>query len=300
MGLRAVQIAVAGGHHLLLTGAPGTGGVMLAERLPGLLPELDDESAAEVSAIASVAGRLDGALLRWPPLQAPHHTVSAEAMFGGGAGRLPGAVSLAHRGVLLLAEAPEFTPTVLDGLVGVVDQGEVVITRGGRSVRYPARCQLVMTAHPCPCPGWVSGREAPCGCSPVVRGRYLRRLLTRPVLDRVDLCVTLTAPVPGVGSGESTAVVAARVAAARAGAAALLAGTGWRTLAEVPDTALDTAPWRLPAATTRDATDATDAGLLTPRGYHGALRVAWTIALLDGRTPTAADVAEAVDLRRIP
>jgi magnesium chelatase family protein len=296
-GRRALEVAAAGGHHLFLLGPTGTGKTMLAERLPGILPPLDDDDALQVSLIHSAAGLLagPGPLLRRPPYQAPHHTSSIAAMFGGGGHSAPGAVSLAHHGVLFLEEAPEFPHGVLAYLLQPLQVGEILIARGGATTRYPARFQLVLAAAPCPCAP-LSGAD--CACTPNARRRYRARL-TGPLLDRIDLHATLQPPTSTSGRpGETTAVVAARVAQARAAAAHRLAGTGWRTNAEIPSPALADR-WPLPSSVTAAADRALQTGWLSTRGRAGALRLAWTIADLAGRTsPTAADMAEAVDLRR--
>lgn len=296
-GRRALEVAAAGGHHLCLVGPAGAGKTMLAERLPGILPALDDDAALQVSLIHSAAGLLTGCgpMLRRPPYRAPHHTSSITEMFGGGRRHAPGAVSLAHRGVLFLDDAPQFPRGVLAYLQQPLQIGEVLIARGGVTVWYPARFQLVLAAAPCPCPP-QSG--AACGCPPNVRRRYLARL-TGPLLDRIDVHATLQPPTGTSGrAGETTAVVAARVARARAGAAQRLAGTGWRTNAEVPDRALADR-WPLSRSVTAAVDRAVETGWLSRRGHAGVRRLAWTIADLDGRTtPTADDIAEAIDLRQ--
>ena len=302
IGRRAIEVAAAGGHNLFLIGPPGAGKTMLAERIPGLLPHLDDAAALEVTAIHSVAGALPpgAALVRRPPFQSPHHTASMAALVGGGSGVAgPGALSLAHRGILFLDEAPEFSPRVLDALRQPMESGEVVLARAYGVARYPARCQLVLAANPCPCAS-AAGDQA-CSCASTVRRRYLARL-SGPLLDRVDLHVELL-PVTGAdllaepAAAEPSEAVARRVAAARAAAAARLAGTPWRVNAEVPGSALR-GRWRLPARVRSIADLAVDRGTLSARGYDRVLRVAWTIADVAGRqSPDAGDVCEAVGLR---
>jgi magnesium chelatase family protein len=301
-GRRAVEIAAAGGHHLFLVGPPGAGKTMLAERMPGILPPLDDAAALEVTAIHSVSGLIGAGapLVRQPPYQSPHHTASMAALVGGGSGIAgPGVISRAHRGVLFLDEAPEFARGVLDALRQPLERGEIVIARSGGQVSFPARVQLVLAANPCPCAS-PSG-EDDCVCTPTARRRYLGRL-SGPLLDRIDLHCWLM-PVSAADLlgdtrvAESTETVAERVAAARAAAALRLAGTRWQTNAEVPGAALRSR-WRLPSRVTALADEALGSGWLGARGYDRVLRLAWSISDLAGRTtPTADDVAEAVGWR---
>lgn len=303
LGRRAVELAAAGGHHLFLIGPPGAGKTMLAQRLPGILPPLSDVEALEVTAVHSVAGALPPrtGMLRRPPFQAPHHTASLPALVGGGSGLArPGAVSLAHRGVLFLDEAPEFPARVLEALRQPVEEGQVVLSRARGTTRYPATFQLVLAANPCPCA--QPGGDAFCHCPPLVRRRYLARL-SGPLMDRVDLQVRL-APVTAAqlvqdATGvECSAVIAKRVAQARHGAAERWADHGRRTNAEVPGSILRQRPWRLPGAVTRPLEESLSGGLLSARGYDRVLRLAWTIADLDGRVrPDTDDISEALCLR---
>ena len=214
----ALEVAAAGGHHLLLVGPPGAGKTMLASRLPGILPDLTDREAVEVTAVHSVAGTFDpgGGLMRRPPFEDPHHTATQAAVVGGGSGvPRPGAVSRAHRGVLFLDEAPEFGAKVLETLRQPLEQGELVIHRSGGAARYPARFQLVLAANPCPC-GLAVGKGLECTCSPTVRRRYFARL-SGPLLDRIDLHLEVPAVTPqallGEPDGETSAAVRERVSA---------------------------------------------------------------------------------------
>lgn len=296
---RALEVSAAGGHHLFLSGPPGAGKTMLAERLPGLLPDLDDEAALEVSCIHSVAGTLpaDRPLLTRPPYSAPHHTATLAAVVGGGSGiPRPGAMSLAHCGVLFMDEAPEFASGILDALRQPLESGEITVSRSAAVVRFPARFTLVLAANPCPC----ARPPADCSCSPQARRRYTGRL-SGPILDRVDIRAELyrvtRGQLVGVAGGESTASVAIRVHAARDRARARLAGTPWTTNAEVPGSALRR-DFRVPRLALDALDGALDRGLLTARGVDRVLRLAWTLADLAGRdTPTTADVTQAITLR---
>ncbi|NGM11853.1 YifB family Mg chelatase-like AAA ATPase [Verrucosispora sp. WMMA2044] len=302
LGRRALEIAAAGGHHLALIGPPGAGKTMLAERLPSILPELDDEAALEVTALHSIAGLLPagGRLIRRPPFQAPHHTATVPSIVGGGSGLArPGAISLAHRGVLLMDEAPEFSKAALEALRQPLEHGRVLLTRSRGSAEYPARAQLVLAANPCPCAN-PAGDDR-CECAPQARRRYLGRL-SGPLLDRIDLQVRLppmrAAELMESTSHESSAVVAGRVVAARAAAAARWAPLGRRLNAEIPGPQLRRAPWRLPGRVTADLRSRLDSGSLSARGFDRVVRLAWTIADLDGRArPDAGDVGEAITLR---
>ena len=188
-GRRAVEVAAAGGHHLLMTGPPGAGKTMLAERLPGLLPPLDERAALEVSAIHSIAGTLPpGApLVTRPTFEAPHHSASMASLVGGGSGQIrPGALCRAHLGVLFLDEAPEFPRTVLDTLRQPLERGSVTINRAAGAATFPCRAQLILAANPCPCAS--AAGDTACTCSPLERRRYQSRM-SGPLLDRIDLRV---------------------------------------------------------------------------------------------------------------
>lgn len=298
---RALEVSAAGGHHLYLVGSPGAGKTMLAERLPGLLPPLDDAAALEVTAVHSVAGALPSAagLLRRCPFQAPHHTASRAALVGGGSGlATPGAISLAHHGVLFLDEAPEFHPNAIDGLRQPLESGRVVLHRRGGAVTYPARFLLVLAANPCPC----GHRALDCVCAPQVRRRYQQRL-SGPLLDRVDLRVYVDAVAHADLLGEpvdreTSSAVAGRVSAARAAACSRWTEHGWRTNADVPGAVLRARPWRLGRAALSAAERHLERGQLSARGFDRVLRLAWTIADLGGGTiPDEGDVSEAVFFR---
>ncbi|WP_018155553.1 YifB family Mg chelatase-like AAA ATPase [Demetria terragena] len=297
----ALEIAAAGGHHLAMIGPPGAGKTMLAERLPGLLPTLNRDAALEATAVHSVLGELDGRLLiDRAPFVAPHHGASMTAIIGGGSGRVqPGAVSRANHGILFLDEAPEFRRDVLDALRQPLEGGLVRIARGDRVVSYPANFQLVLAANPCRC-GKRYGSGAGCTCSPVVQRTYLAKL-SGPLMDRVDLQLSVF-PVTRAAlrsePGESTAVVAERVAAARELQGRRWAGTPWATNSQVPGSILRERNWRLPATETRMLDRALERGSLTLRGYDRCLRVAWTVSDLGGRErPTSDDLLRALALR---
>ncbi len=298
----ALEIAAAGAHHLYLVGPPGAGKSMLAERLPGLLPDLDDEAAVQVTAIASIAGTLGQVegLVRRPPFVAPHHGASMPAIIGGGTALVnPGAITRAHHGVLFLDEAPEFRPEVMQALRQPIEAGHVVVARAIGNVRFPCEFQLVLAANPCPC-GMSSGRGATCTCSPMAIRRYGSRL-SGPILDRVDIQVHVPAPSRSAllaTPGESTAVVAARVLAARGAMAERWAGRRYAVNARAPGPHLRQPPWRLGKGKTVDLDRAIDRGFLSLRGYDRCLRLAWTIADLAGRgMPTRDDVGMALSLR---
>ncbi|OJX95670.1 MAG: Mg chelatase-like protein [Micrococcales bacterium 73-15] len=297
----ALEVAAAGAHHLFLVGPPGTGKTMLAARLPGILPDLTEAEAVEVTSLHSVAGTFDpsrGLIVR-PPYEAPHHTASAAAIVGGGSGvPRPGAASRAHLGVLALDEAPEFSPRVLDTLRQPLENGTLTLDRALGSASYPARFQLVLAANPCPC-GHAAGKGEECSCSSVQRRRYLGRL-SGPLLDRVDLQVEVPqtrAASLSVEGGESSATIASRVLAARRRMRQRWRDRPWSTNAAVPGAWLRKTHPLSPQARA-DLVWAVEHGLLTLRGADRVHRVAWTIADLAGRDePGVDDVGQAMTLR---
>ncbi|MFB9234315.1 YifB family Mg chelatase-like AAA ATPase [Plantactinospora siamensis] len=303
LGRRAVEVAAAGAHHLALFGPPGAGKTMLAERLPSILPPLDDEAALEVTSLHSIAGALPpgAGLIRRPPFQAPHHTTTVAALVGGGSGLArPGALSLAHRGVLFLDEAPELGRGALEALRQPLEKGRVALHRSRGGTEYPARVQLVIAGNPCPCANPAG--DTHCECSPLARRRYLGRL-SGPLLDRVDVRVTLK-PLTAAElldpelAAEPSAVVGARVAGAREAARARWSARGWRVNADVPGPELRRPPWRLPGRDLRDLQRRLDSGSLSARGFDRVLRLAWSIADLDGRDrPGHEDIREAIGMR---
>ncbi|BCT76524.1 hypothetical protein SCMU_23660 [Sinomonas cyclohexanicum] len=299
----AVEVAAAGGHHLMLVGPPGAGKTMLAERLPGILPDLDDEAAMEVTAIHSLSGvpgsRED--LIRRPPFESPHHTASAPAIIGGGSGLpRPGAASRAHRGVLFLDEAPEYDRRVLDSLREPLESGELVIHRMAGTAAYPARFQLVLAANPCPC-GKGTGKGLDCTCSAQAKMRYFGRI-SGPLMDRVDiqLPVSKVSAVDfGAGAiGETTADVAARVLEARRRQADRLQPFGLETNAQVPGRLLR-GQLRLDPGATGMLDRAMITNTLTARGFDRVLRLAWSVADLAGiDRPGSDEVGQALMLRQ--
>lgn len=296
----ALEVAAAGGHHLLLTGPPGIGKTMLAQRLPGLLPPLTESEALEVTAIHSMAGALSGdqPLVTMPPFVAPHHSTSAAAMIGGGSGSArPGAVSRAHRGVLFLDECAEIGGKILEAMRTPLEEGEVRIARRDGVARYPARFQLVLAANPCPC---APARDVDCICAPLARRRYLGKL-SGPLMDRIDIWVQMHGQAGATfsaESAESSEVVRARVAAARQIAAARWREFGWTTNAEVPGHVLRQ-KFRLPREVVAPVETALRLGRMSARGADRAIRVAWTVCdLRGGDLPTAQDVLSALNFRQ--
>jgi magnesium chelatase family protein len=297
----ALEVAAAGGHHLAFLGSPGVGKTMLAQRLPGLLPKLTDDQAVEVTAIYSAAGALGAGqgLIRTPPFQAPHHTTTKAALIGGGSNVVRvGLVTMANHGVLCLDEAAEFERSVLDALRQPLESGVVTIARSGFQTVMPARFQLVLASNPCPC-GKFIGTGAHCSCSSQVRRRYFSRL-SGPLLDRIDLRVTLERPSlaeldPSTGELEGTQTVADRVAQARERAANRYRNEPWKINSQVPGPMLRR---RYPVSDKARELLANDSLEISARGADRILRVAWTIADLRGHdVPNETDVAVALRYR---
>ena len=296
----AVEVAAAGAHHLMLTGPPGVGKTMLAQRLPGLLPDLTGAEALEVTAIHSMAGLLSDRtpLITRPPFIAPHHSSSVAALAGGGSGMArPGAVSCAHRGVLFLDECAEIRLSALEALRTPLEDGEIQLARRDGVARYPARFQLVLAANPCPC---APADPRDCTCKPTERRRYLGKL-SGPLLDRVDLRVQMHTERAGAFTpdrSEDSGRVRSRVEQARRAAAQRWLPFGFTTNAEVSGSLLRR-KFRLGPEAMAPLRAALDRGLLSMRGLDRCLRVAWTLADLGGRTvPVRDDVAVALSFRQ--
>ena len=298
---RALEIAAAGRHHILMIGSPGSGKSMLAARIPGIMPPLTAIEALETSMIHSLSGLLsEGGISRARPFRDPHHTASMAAIVGGGRGAKPGEISLAHNGVLFMDEFPEFPRAVLETLRQPIETGEVVVARANAHIRYPCRFMLVAAANPCKC-GYLTDPARACARVPVCGEEYLGRI-SGPLMDRFDLRVE----VPPVAfrdldlpeTGDSSAVVAARVAAARAVQTERFDGIdGVRVNADAEGQLLEKIA--TPDVAGRDLLLRVAQRFgLTARGYHRVLRVARTIADLDGSADVRQPhVAEAVSYR---
>jgi magnesium chelatase family protein len=297
---RAIEIAAAGGHNLLMIGSPGSGKSMLAARLPGLLPLLSPKEALEVSMIHSVAGMLDnGRLVMHPPFREPHHSASQAALTGGGHRAKPGEISLAHRGVLFLDELPEFPKQTLESLRQPMETGRTTVARAAAHITYPARFQLIAAMNPCRC-GYFGDASRECGRAPRCAEDYQNRI-SGPVLDRIDLTVEVqpasAAELARAPPGEPSAAVAARVARARAAQRVRYGEDGPASNAEADsrDVEMATEAYAL-------AEQAMEKLHLSPRGYTRVLRVGRTIAdLASAKAVQRPHVAEALAFRhRMP
>jgi magnesium chelatase family protein len=296
------EVAAAGGHHLLLIGPPGAGKTMIASRIPTILPPLTTEQSLEVTALHSVAGTLSqrSPMSRIAPIVAPHHSATRVAMVGGGAHVIrPGACSLAHHGVLFIDEAPECATGILDSLRQPLESGTITIARSIGNITFPSQFLLVLAANPCPC-GKFAGRGLACGCSSVQVRRYLGKL-SGPLMDRIDMRITVEpvgrADISSQTLGESSAVIAERVLAARTTAQQRFAGRGFSLNSQIParDLRNDFKPDRQAMAFLHDELDRER---LTARGLHKVIRLGWTLADLAGRNqPTLDDVTQAYALR---
>jgi magnesium chelatase family protein len=296
----AIEVAAAGRHHLFFHGPPGVGKTLLASCLPSILPDLGVEEAIEVAAIHSLVDLHIDALPQRPPLSAPHHSASVASLIGGGA-RIarPGAVSLAHRGVLFLDEAPEFSSVALEALRTPLELGEITLGRSQMVVKYPASFQLVLAANPCPC-GLASTPRSKCSCTPMAIRKYASRL-SGPIVDRLDiqgriLPTRLSLQPPDL-EPESSFVVAQRVLAARDRQRFRLKNTQWSTNAELPGRFVRK---ELPLPAGMDMIDsALRTGALSARGVDKVLKVAWSVAdLQQASHPTKDHLCIALALRQ--
>lgn len=301
-GVEALIVAAAGGHHLLLSGPPGVGKTMLAQRLPGLLPELDDEAAVNAACIRSLSGHTVTRLRRTAPFEAPHHTATVVSLIGGGSRTArPGAIARASGGVLFLDEAAEFSGHALDCLRQPLETGEIQIDRAGFQARFPARFQLVLATNPCPC-GKYGVRGADCSCPSLAIRRYAAKL-SGPLRDRIDIDAPVNPVIRVAGAaraGEPVTTDAARerVAAARERSARRLVDTPWRLNAHVSGALLRSGPLAPDAEVRRPLDAALQRGALSLRGYDRVLRVAWTIAdLADHARVQLDDIGRALALR---
>ncbi len=301
----AVEVAATGGHHLLLSGPKGSGKTSIAERIPGILPDLTREESLELTAVHSLAGALDPAegMLTRPPFSAPHHDASTASLVGGGsAGVRPGEISRAHCGVLLLDEFPLFRADVINALRQPLESGDISIARAEESVVLPARSIVVLAANPCPCGNFhPDASTSRCTCREIQRRDY-RRKVTGPITDRIDITRHLTVATPTARRDplavlESTARVRARVEVARARQADRYADQAWRLNGHAPGPAL-ARDWPMTPEATRLVDDALWSGRLTRRGVTRVHRLAWTVAdLAEVDRPGVAEAEVALRLR---
>ena len=294
---RALEIAAAGGHSVLMAGPPGSGKSMLAHRFAGLLPAMTMQEALESAAIASLAGRFDPAAWGRRPTGTPHHTASAVALVGGGSPPRPGEISLAHNGVLFLDELPEFPRAALEALREPLETGHITIARAAQRADYPARFQLIAAMNPCPC-GFLGSTQRACRCTPDQVNRYQSKL-SGPLLDRIDLHVEVPAlpaeQLVSTPAGEATAILRERATRARAMALARQGCTNQALQGQAIDTHLQLEPTAIKFLHTAAARLGWSA-----RSTHRALKVARTIADLAGsETTQVGHVAEAVQYRRV-
>jgi magnesium chelatase family protein len=302
----AVEVAAAGGHHLMLSGPKGSGKTSIAERIPTILPDLSAEESLELTAIHSLAGALEpgDGMLRRPPFSAPHHDASKASLLGGGLGQVrPGELSRAHAGVLFLDEFPLFRTDVIDALRQPLESGEVTVARRDESVTLPARGMIVLACNPCPCGDYAPhAGKSTCSCRETQRRDYRARI-TGPVTDRIDITRHLTTIGPHVASDrfdprEDSASIRVRVERARRRQAERYAGRSWRLNAQAPASVLRD-EWPLHPEGQRLVDDEAYGGRLTQRGVARVLRMAWTVADLHGvELPGRAEAQAALSLRK--